>query len=309
MDGQWYGGPVRAGPTGERSREVGVGPVGVGSVGGTEWMAGASPKWSSPVRRRRPHHGAMSVHAAARRHPATASARAIAVSLVVGTVFVAGGLLIGYATWGTGFVTQFTTPRPTTVQMAAGALAWTFALIAPGVFLVVGLARLAETAGMVASRRRRPKPAARVAHALSDEHVILTRVRLPDGRVVPELVVGPFGVAVIEELPPPSASRRHGTAWEVRVADGRWMPIESPLDRAARDAERIRGWIAHEEHDHVVKVYAAVIGKPEALPRTPTCAVVDDASLPAWLASLPPQRSLNPDRRTRIAAFLGRSMV
>ena len=103
---------------------------------------------------------------------------------------------------------------------------------------------------------------------------------------------------------PGGAARRHGDRWEVRVSAGGWMPIENPLERAARDAERVRRWVAHEDRDHVVKVYAAVVSADPSVERTPTCAAVTVDQVPAWLAALPAQRSLTADRQARIAELV-----
>jgi hypothetical protein len=121
--------------------------------------------------------------------------------------------------------------------------------------------------------------------------------------------VGPFGVAVVEELPPAGATRVRGGHWEIRTVAGVWQPIEHPLDRAARDAERVRRWLAHEEHDHVVKVYAAVVAPASSIDRSPECAVVTAEQLQGWIASLPPQRSLNADRRARIVELVEGSLA
>ena len=59
------------------------------------------------------------------------------------------------------------------------------------------------------ARHRPPSPTVAIARTVADDHAVATRVRLPDGsRIVPELVIGPFGAAVIEELPPPGAVLR-----------------------------------------------------------------------------------------------------
>jgi len=49
-----------------------------------------------------------------------------------------------------------------------------------------------------------------------------------------------------------------------------------------------------------VKVYAAVVTSDASLDRTPACAVITPEQIPAWLASLPPQRSLSSDRRAEL---------
>jgi hypothetical protein len=251
----------------------------------------------------------MPVLAAARPAPDAIPRRAITYNALVSIGFIGGGLLIGWFALGTGFVQRFMTARPTELQMAAGGLAWTFALIAPAVFLIVGMAKLVDTIELVDDRRKPPRPATRIAESLPEDHVVAERVRLPDGRVVPELVIGPFGVAVVEELPPARASRHRDGRWEIRLASGAWTPIESPLDRASRDAERVRGWLAHEDHDHIVKVYAALVSHDASVVRTPSCAVVSQVDLGAWLASLPAQRSLYPERRERLVELIHDSMA
>lgn len=223
------------------------------------------------------------------------------VGAVIGLVLLVGGLAIGWLTFGTPFLSRFSpVGRPDTSQQVAGVLAWTFALIAPATFVVFGLAKIATIIDAGRSARRAKTPVARLAGSLGDEYVVASRLRLPDGRLVPELVVGPFGAAVIRELPPAGAARRRGTAWEVRTTDGSWAPLENPLDRASRDAESVRRWLAQHDQDFLVKVFAAVVAPDESLSRTPTCAVVTQAQIAAWLGSLPPQRSLTPARLERL---------
>ena len=82
--------------------------------------------------------------------------------------------------------------------------------------------------------------------------------------------------------------------------DGRWAPLESPLEHATRDAERIRHWLAAEDRDFLVKVYSAVVVGDQPIARTSACAALTADQIPAWLASLPPQRSLKADRQADI---------
>jgi hypothetical protein len=91
--------------------------------------------------------------------------------------------------------------------------------------------------------------------------------------------------------------RHQGGSWEVRAPNGRWTHFENPLERTARDAERVRRWVASAERDFVVKVYAAVITDDPTVARTAGCAVVSPNEIPAWLASLPPARAMSEDRR------------
>ncbi|MCI0584864.1 MAG: hypothetical protein L0227_18570 [Chloroflexi bacterium] len=227
----------------------------------------------------------------------------IARAVVVGGILVVGAAVLGYLIFSTEFLGQFTpSGRANATQLAAGALAWTFALTAPAGFGLVGLARLGSAVERYAARRRPPTPVVAIARTVADDHAVATRVRLPDGsRIVPELVIGPFGAAVIEELPPPGAVLSRGPrSWEVRLADGKGHLIDHPLERAARDAERVRTWFASDDSDHVVKVYAAVVGNDPSVGRIPSCAYIAPDQVGPWLASLPPQRSFDADRRAKI---------
>ena len=118
-----------------------------------------------------------------------------------------------------------------------------------------------------------------------------TGLRLPDGsRIVPELVVGPFGAAVIEELPPAGAVMSRGVrSWEVRVGNGQVRTIENPLERATRDSRAgPLVAVAATTNDHVIKVYAAVVGNDPRVERSGTCAVLAPDQVAEWLTSLPP---------------------
>lgn len=243
------------------------------------------------------------------RTPAIARRRSIALGTLVGATLVIGGFTVAYMTFGTSFITRFMPGmRPEPSQMLAGMLAWTFALIAPAAFIMAGLARMAAVIDTV-SRARPHTPTVRAARSLSDEYIVMPGVRLPDGRHIRELVVGPFGLAVIEEIPPAKVSRQRDGVWEIRMQRGRWIPIENPFERAANDAEHIRGWLSDEEQDFVAKVYAAVVAPDASLPRTAACAVVTSELIPSWLSSLPPQRSLTPMRREALVRLIreGRS--
>lgn len=231
--------------------------------------------------------------------------RSIVVGTLVGAVLLVGGLGVGWLSLATPFMSHFApVGRPGTTQLVVGMLAWAFALIAPATFIIVGLARIVTVVDSVTSSRPRSTPASRLARVLGDEYVVASRVRLPDGRMIPDLIVGPFGAAILEELPPPAVSRRHAAGWEVRTREGRWIPLENPLERASRDADRVRRWFAEDDQDFVVKVYAAVVSRDSSVPRSATCAVITADQIPAWIASLPAQRSLNEGRRDRLVELL-----
>ena len=255
------------------------------------------------ARARAAHDPSMQVIASQRPIAGLPSRFDVVRALIVGGILIVGATVLGYLIFGTEFLGQFTpSGRPSMTQLAAGALAWTFALTAPAGFGLVGLVRMASAFERWARRRRPPTPVVRLAGSIDDDHAVATRVRLPDGsRVLPELVIGPFGAAVIEELPPPGAVVSRGIrSWEVRLADGKVHLIDHPLERATRDAERVRGWFADDDSDYVVKVYAAVVGTDPLVSRTPTCAYIGPEQVAAWLASLPPARSFDADRRERV---------
>jgi len=246
---------------------------------------------------------AMQVIASARPVAGRPSRLSVATSFVVGASLLAGAASIVYAVFGLGFLEQFVpTGRATTFQLVAGALAWAFALTAPAGFGLVGLTRLSTAVERARARRPRITPAVRLARAIGDDHMVATSVRVPDGsRAIPELVVGPFGAAIIEELPPaPAVMSRGIRSWEVRAGSGRVQTIENPLERATRDAERVRSWLTSDESDHVIKVYAAVVGDDSRVERSQACAVIGPDQVAGWLASLPPQASLDEWRRDRI---------
>jgi hypothetical protein len=227
----------------------------------------------------------------------------VARAFAVGGFLLVGASILAYLLFTSEFLGRFTpSGRATASQLMTGALAWTFALTAPAGFGLVGLMRVGSAMERVAARRRRPTPVLRIAHAVADDHAVATQVRLPDGaRVLPELVIGPFGAAVIEELPPIGAVVARGPrSWDVRLADGHVHMIDHPLERAARDAERVRTWFAGDDADHVVKVYAAVVGTDPAVTRTSMCAYITPDQVGPWLASLPAQRSFDVERRNRI---------
>jgi hypothetical protein len=232
----------------------------------------------------------------------TTTPLSIAGGIMAGTVLIVAGLTLAYATFVVPLVGSLAGGGPFgTPNAGGGALASALAVVAMAAFLGVGAARLA---GVLATVR----PARRVVRdpllAGLPEHVLLVRgVDVGDGRAVPAVLLGRFGAAVVRELPDAAATRRQGAYWEAWTSDG-WIRIENPLDRAARDAERLRRWFSHDDRDFVVRVYAAVITTEPTIPRTPTCAVIGTNQLPAWLASLPVQRSLTDARRTRLGQMV-----
>ena len=226
---------------------------------------------------------------------------AVIVGLVVGSILLLGGLFLAWVAFATPVLTGLTPSavRPGPGQLAVGGAIWGFALVAPPSFAIIGALRLGRVARAV-SAKPSARAMARVAQAVGDEYTSATDVRLPDGRVIRDLVVGPFGLAVISELPPSTLTRHHGISWEIRQSDGRWAYFENPLERTARDGERVRRWVGAAERDYVVKVYAAVVTADSTVARIAGCAVVSSEQIPAWLASLPSARALTVDRRANL---------
>jgi hypothetical protein len=225
---------------------------------------------------------------------------AVARSAVVAALLVAAAASLAWLFIGTPFVGSLIPEgRPSDAQVIMDVLVWTAVLVVPASLLLIGVTRLVEVIEAAASLRPRPLSPA-VRNALADDALAATDLRLPGGRRVHELVLGQFGIVVVGEVPPPSISRAVGTRWEIKDERGRWIPVEGPLDRTARDAERVRGWLASDDRDFVVKVYGVVITNDQRVQRTPTCAVVRPADFPAWVATLPPQRGLTASRRERV---------
>lgn len=219
---------------------------------------------------------------------------------VVATILVAVGLTMAYAAFATPLLTRLIpSGRPDTLQTVGGMILWAAALVAPAGLILVGTQRLARSLASIRARAPRRSTALRALADLPADIVVVSGLALPDGRSVSELVVGPFGAAVVRELPPQAMTRIRNGQWELRTS-ARWIPLENPLERATRDAERVRRWLGHEDADFVVKVYAAVVGPAPMVARTAGCAVLTPEELGPWIAALPPQRSLTAGRRDQI---------
>ncbi|MEO5885199.1 MAG: hypothetical protein ABIQ58_06765 [Candidatus Limnocylindrales bacterium] len=220
-------------------------------------------------------------------------------STVVGTFLVVCGLSLAYLAFGTPLLTDaLPTGHPSVGQMATGMAMWAAALVAPAAFVLIGTNRLVR---ILASVRGRMPHRSWTAGALAGvvDVVVATGLTLPDGRGVADLVVGPFGAVVVRELPPHRITRIHNGQWQARTQRG-WIPLDNPLDRTVRDAERVRRWLGHDDADFVVKVYAAAVATDPAIQRTAACAVLMPDQLAAWVTALPLQRSLTTGRRQQV---------
>jgi hypothetical protein len=229
---------------------------------------------------------------------------AVARSIVVAALLLMAGASIGWLCLGTPIVSGFIPyGRPSPVEIAGGILVWGFAIVVPAAFLILGVARLASVADALSgSRPKRVTP--HLSQALGPDHLAVTDLVLPGGRRVHEMVLGPFGIVVLGDVPPRSLTRHVGTRWEIRGDRGRWIPIESPVQRASRDAERVRGWLASNERDFLVRVYAAIVTDDQVIDRSPDCAVLATTELASWMEALPTQRGLTVQRREHLVELV-----
>ena len=222
---------------------------------------------------------------------------AIVSGTLVGAILVAGGLSLAYLAFATPLLSMLLpSGRLDPGAMTAGMVVMALAIVAPVTFVAVGTTRLARLLASIRPRRDLGSTLDRLAPSLPMDVVGASDVTLYDGRTVPALLVGSFGVVVLRDAPRAGISRVTGSTWEVRTAAG-WAPTENPMERASRDADRVRQWLSHDDRDFLVKTYAAVIAPAErGLSRSATCAVLTIEQLPAFIASLPAQRSLTSSR-------------
>jgi hypothetical protein len=221
--------------------------------------------------------------------------------LLVGSLLVAAGLAADYLTIATPFVSSLVPGTASTggsigIGLGVGA----FALIAGGALLIAGTDRLARLVATSRGRSDWSGPAAQALATVTDV-AVASRVAMSDGATIPELVIGPFGAAVVHVVPSSRLIRR-GARWETRTSDG-WVPMEDPLEAAARDADRVRRWVGLADLDFVVRVYAAVVVDDQTIQRSPFCATLTPEQIPSWIAALPPQRTLTVARRDRLVAM------
>ena len=219
---------------------------------------------------------------------------------LAGACLVASGLGLAFLVIETPLVAQLVPGgRAGTSQVTSTMLVWALSLATGAALLVAGTNRLALTVASVRRRAAGRSPVMRAMGSLPDEIVVAAGVIPHDGRPIPELVIGPFGVAIVHELGGRDRLRHTDQAWEMRTREG-WVPTEHPLDQIARDAERVRHWLTHGDLDFVVRVYAALVTPDTTIPRSALCAVIRDDQIPAWLAALPRQRSFSAGRRNHL---------
>jgi hypothetical protein len=223
---------------------------------------------------------------------------------VLGTVLIVSGIVLAYVAIATPALRSVIPEGRLNIgQAATGIVVWAIALVAPAGFVLLGTTRLVRIFAAVRGRIPRRSAAMRALDGVTDDVIVASGISLPDGRSVSELIIGPFGAVVIRELPPAAVTRIREGRWELRTRRG-WISLEDPLERAGRDAERVRRWLAHDDADFIVKVYAAVVGSEPTVTRTTECAVLSPDRVVPWINGLPPQRSLTEGRREQLAEFI-----
>jgi hypothetical protein len=216
---------------------------------------------------------------------------------VIGTILIVTGIVMAYVALATPVLNSvIPSGRLNIGQMATGVIVWSIALVGPAAFVLIGANRLVRILTSLRERAPRRSATLRALDAVADDVVVASGLTLPDGRAVSDIVLGPFGAAVLRQLPPAPVTRIRDGRWELKTRRG-WISLENPLERASRDAERVRRWLGHDDADFVVKVYAAVVGTGWKIPRTADCAVLTPEEVAAWVSALPPQRSLTEGRR------------
>jgi hypothetical protein len=218
----------------------------------------------------------------------------------IATILIVTGIVMAYVVLATPMLSLvLPTGRLNIGQMASGVLIWSVALVGPAACVLLGASRFLRI--LINLRERNPQRSAMITalDTFPDDVVVASGLTLSDGRGVSDIVFGTFGAAVIRELPPVSLTRIRNGRWELRTSRG-WFSMEDPLDRARRDAERVRRWLGHDDADFVVKVYAAVVGTAWKITRTADCAVLTPGEVAPWVSALPPQRTLTQGRREQI---------
>lgn len=219
---------------------------------------------------------------------------------VFGTLLIVSGVVLAWAALATPILmAAVPTGHPGPTQVLIGMGIWAVALVAPAALVIAGAARLARILGRTRRAIPKPSPVVRALAGLPEGIVVASGLTMPDGRGISEVVVGPFGAAVIRQLPPREFTRIQDGQWRLHTRRG-WIALENPLERASRDAERVRRWFSDDDADFVVKVYAAVVGPDADVARSANCAVLTPEQLVPWITALAPQRTLTEGRRERL---------
>ena len=207
-----------------------------------------------------------------RRHPPARGGRLACGWLCLGTPIVSGFIPHG---------------RPSPMQTAIGILVWGFAIIVPAAFLIMGVAQLASVARGVA-RLAAPHRSPRTSPGRSAPTTWprpTSSSRADDAST--SWSSGRSGSSVLGDVPPPPSSRHVGSRWEVRDEPRAVDPHRGPVERASRDAERVRGWLAADDRDFLVRVYAAIVTDDDGSSGPRPVRSWRPRTSPAWLEALP----------------------
>jgi hypothetical protein len=217
---------------------------------------------------------------------------------LVGTSLVLLGLWLVYLALFRNLADSLTSVRATDHGLPLVFAAWLAALAAPLVLVLLGtdrLARLLATTRRSGWRRSSTDPYRNLPSGV----VRVGRMALDDGRAAPSILIGAFGLVVVQE------TQGLGAQAEVSLTGGRLAAWDDPRENAGREAERVRRWISQHDHDFVVRVYAVLVTPESWIVRTNSCSVVTPDGLGEWIDALPRQRSFSPERQARLASMLG----
>lgn len=232
--------------------------------------------------------------------------------LLVGAALIGAGLWVGLREIADGSLAGLlAVGRASSLGMLGGAIAWTFGVVGPALLVLLGSSRLVRSAGRYP--RRTAEPFLKIARALPGDRIVAVGLRLPDGRRIQGLTVGPEGVVVFGQLPPPNALRVSGPTWQVRAGDG-WRPVDEPLNGARRDADAVRRWLGEIPFDPPLVVRAAVVDpyrskrRPDRTPSSGACPLLGPDEVARHLESLPEAARLTPGRQEQLVARLRSAM-
>ena len=181
-----------------------------------------------------------------------------------------------------------------------GAAALAVALTAPAAFAILGIARLGGAATRARAARGSTTPVARRAAQLPEGCTVIPRIRLPDGRHIPDIVVGPARRGHLR-----GAAARRGDAAHRRSVGSPLLRPDVASDREpAPEGGARRGSAPPPPWRAGARLRGAGAGgrarRRARLDRIDGCAVVALDDVPAWLAALPAQRGLSADRLARV---------
>jgi len=223
---------------------------------------------------------------------------AAARALVVALAMVAAGCVLGWILLYTPIALGLVPPGRSPISTAAGLAAWLLAIAVPASLVAFGMARITFVLEAWTGRFAR-RPISTLRLALAPGRSAVADLDLPDGHRVQQVLLGPFGAVVLGDVPPPAFSRFDGMRWELR-SGRKWVSVEPPTERAARDADRLRSWFVADDRDFVVAVRAVIAVDDPRVHGTAACPVIGEQDLAAWVAALPIQKSLTAVRFERL---------